>query len=318
MILHLPDPNTARQWCMSQRWDGHSIGYVPTMGALHEGHMSLIRRSLEENDLTCVSIFVNPLQFDDPGDLALYPNDLRKDIEMLDQIGCDMVYVGELHEFFPELANNTSIGGNGAKGIKLENAGAVAMGLEGEHRPGHLDGVRTIVSRLFQTVGPCRAYFGEKDFQQTLVVKELAQELGYPEIIVCPVSREASGLARSSRNVRLSNEQRKLAGTIYQALTNAKQRWENGERSATELNKAMRSTLKVAGIKIEYAEVRDPAKWSAKSPRGRLQRAQALIAVQIGNVRLIDNMRLDRAVQSGTAVDSVAQTDSALTMSQNS
>jgi len=290
MILHLPDPKTAQQWCESQRWDGRSIGYVPTMGALHEGHLSLIRRSLIENDATCVSIFVNPLQFDDPEDLKRYPNDLRQDIEMLDAIGCDMVFVGELHEFFP--------GTGSSDNIELEPAGPAGAGLEGDHRPGHLDGVRTIVSRLFQTVGPCRAYFGEKDFQQTLVVRALAKELGYPQIVVCPVSRTVTGLARSSRNVLLTDDEREQASVIYRALVTARQRWDNGERDAGRLQEAMQSVLlgsEIDGLELEYAEIRDPDNWTADMPQGQLPRAQALIALRLGRVRLIDNMRLDRS-----------------------
>ncbi len=260
---------------------------MPTMGALHEGHLSLIRRALLENDVACVSIFVNPLQFDDPADLERYPNDLRQDIKMLDDIGCDMVYVGELDEFFPETADGSE--------IELEAAGAAGMGLEGDHRPGHLDGVRTIVNRLFQTVGPCRAYFGEKDFQQTLVVRQLASELGYPDVVVCPISREVSGLARSSRNVLLTDQEKEQAVAIYRALVDVRQRWDNGERDADALTKAMHASLKSSGLDVEYAQVRDPRNWTASPPKGNLPRAQALIAVRLGKVRLIDNMRLDRA-----------------------
>lgn len=303
MILHLPDPKTARQWCESQRWDGRSIGYVPTMGALHEGHLSLIRRALLENDVACVSIFVNPLQFDDPADLERYPNDLRKDIQMLDEIGCDMVYVGELEEFFPETADGSE--------IAMEAAGPAGLGLEGDHRPGHLDGVRTIVDRLFKTVGPCRAYFGEKDFQQTLVVRQLADELGYPEIIVCPISREVNGLARSSRNVLLTDEEKQQAVAIYRALVDTRQRWENGERDASELSKTMQATLAAGGLEVEYAQVRDPRNWTASEPNGNLPRAQALIAVRLGKVRLIDNMRLDRAGPGTEALEIETGTTSA-------
>jgi len=308
MILHLPDPKTARQWCESQRWDGQNIGYVPTMGALHEGHLSLVRRSLIENDVTCVSIFVNPLQFDDSEDLKRYPNDLRADVEMLDAIGCDMVYVGELYEFFPEISS--------IEDIAMEKAGAAGHGLEGDHRPGHLDGVRTIVSRLFQTVGPCRAYFGEKDFQQTLVVRELAKQLGYPQIVVCPVSRTVTGLARSSRNVRLTDTQRQQATIIYRALVSARQRWDNGERNAGQLQRAMESVLasaegEIDDFEVEYAEVRDPENWSKVSPSGQLPRAQALVAARLGSVRLIDNMRLDltSSATDTRKIDEAACTD---------
>ena len=154
--------------------------------------------------------------------------------------------------------------------------------------------VRTIVERLFRTVGPSSAYFGEKDFQQTLVVSDLAREMGYPTIVVCPTVREDSGLALSSRNVRLSRDEKNLAQQIYPALLAARDAWQSGERTADGLSAAMADCLNHDGLTLEYAEVRDPAQWTAQLPQTPLERAQALIAVRIGSVRLIDNLRLDR------------------------
>ncbi len=284
-IIELPDPSSARAWCTDARSAGNTIGYVPTMGALHDGHLSLVRRSVAENDKTVVSIFVNPLQFDDPDDLAKYPRDMQSDIDMLRSVGCDMVYFGTLEGFFPELDDLNDL-------VKLDS-GPNGAGLEGDLRPGHLDGVRTIVNRLFTTVGDCRAYFGEKDFQQTLVVTDLATQMGYPEIVVCPTLREPSGLAMSSRNQRLNDIERQRASCIFRALQAADVAWQNGERDADALRASMRKVLSEAGVEVEYADVRDPEAWTANSPFGELARAQALIAIRMGDVRLIDNMRLE-------------------------
>ncbi len=286
-MLHLPDPPSAHGWCSAQREAGRSVGYVPTMGALHEGHLSLVRRSLEENDVTCVSIFVNPLQFDDPGDYERYPRDHEADRRELERVGCDMAFEGTLSGFFPELES--------LENIPLRDPGPHGWGLEGEHRPGHLAGVRTIVERLFRTVGPCRAYFGEKDFQQCLVVRDLAAEMGYPEVLVCPTSRERSGLARSSRNVQLNDLDKRRAACVYRALARARELWRSGVHEAESLRAVMREELEGADVEVEYADVRDPQHWQADSPRGTMARAQALIAIRIGGVRLIDNMRLDAA-----------------------
>lgn len=287
MLLQLPDPESAQRWCQQQRAAGRSIGFVPTMGALHEGHLSLVRRSVADNDVTCVSIFVNPLQFDDPADFRSYPRDRERNARLLERVGCDMVFLGSLAGFFPE--------SDTAENIPLQDPGPHAAGLEGDCRPGHLAGVRTIVERLFRTVGPCRAYFGEKDFQQSLVVEDLARNMGFPEVTVCPTSREPSGLARSSRNVLLNDIERQRATCIYRALTRARAAWRAGVRDAERLRAIMREALDAGGVELEYADLRDPLAWQAESPQGNLPRAQALIAVRIGKVRLIDNMRLDAA-----------------------
>ena len=199
MTIHLVSPALAQKWCDEQRSTG-SLGFVPTMGALHEGHLSLVSRSIEENDYTCASIFVNPLQFDNTSDLDAYPKTFESDFEQLESLGCDMVFTGTLAQFFPEVTD--------IKHIDRKDPGPAGKGLEAEHRPGHLEGVYLIVERLFQTVGDCRAYFGEKDFQQTLVVRTLANRLKDQgcdiDIVTCPTIREESGLAMSSRNQRLS------------------------------------------------------------------------------------------------------------------
>ncbi len=285
MIVELPTPQRAAQWCIAQRSAGRTLGFVPTMGALHEGHLSLVRHAVAHNDATCVSIFVNPLQFNDTDDFERYPRDHDADKKMLQDEGCDMVFTGTLTQFFPAAKS--------PQDIKPCDPGKFARGLEGDYRPGHFAGVCTIVEQLFKTAGQCTAYFGAKDFQQTLVVKDLAGSMGYPDIAVRPTVREKDGLAMSSRNVLLSANDRMRATCLYHALVSAKNLWQQGERDAQALRTAMHSVLLEAGVEIEYADVRDPQMWQAKPPEGTMHRARGLVAVRLGNVRLIDNMQLD-------------------------
>ena len=288
-IDSLPDPQSASRWCAQQRTDRNTIGYIPTMGALHRGHISLVARAVRENKVACASIFVNPLQFDNPDDLENYPRDLDSDAALLERAGCAMVYTGTLTEFFPEVAG---VGELKPNEIAPVDAGPAAHGLEGAHRPGHLQGVCAIVARLFATVGPCNAYFGEKDFQQTLVIKNLARRFDDINIIVCPTVREASGLALSSRNGRLDCGQQAVAANLYQALLAAKEAWRAGTRNAAKLESVMAARLDDAHIRVEYAAIRDPENWREHSPGGELQRARALVAAWVDGVRLIDNLDL--------------------------
>jgi pantoate--beta-alanine ligase len=225
------------------------------------------------------------LQFEDSKDYNAYPRNLDSDLTTLEQQGCTMVFVGSLGQFFPEIVD--------LQEIKTLGAGRYGRGLEGTFRPGHLDGVRTIIDRLFRTVGPVNAYFGEKDFQQTLVVSDLAAQIGYPQVVVCPTVRDESGLALSSRNALLSSPQKKQAHSIYQALLAAHQIWTTGERRPETLASTMLEILKNTDLGVEYAEVRDPTAWTETTPKTPLQQAQALIAARIGGVRLIDTLRLD-------------------------
>lgn len=286
VMLQLESPIDAERWCADQRHHGETLGFVPTMGALHKGHLSLVTRARAENSVCCASIFINPLQFEDRRDYETYPRDTESDLALLEAEGCDMVFMGNLKQFFPEVCNLNE--------IDILPAGPHGLGLEEKFRPGHLDGVRTIVERLFRTVGVSRVYFGEKDFQQTLVVSDLAREMGYPSIVVCPTVREDSGLALSSRNVLLSQDEKSRAQQIYPALLAARDAWLSGERTAGGLGAVMTDHLNHGGIVVEYAEVRDPARWTAEPPQSPLERAQALIAARVGSVRLIDNLRLDQ------------------------
>ncbi len=283
-MIRFDNPDEAGEWCDSIRGQSKSIGFVPTMGALHDGHLSLVRAAREHNDLVCASIFVNPLQFNNPDDLNNYPRDLDSDSAQLAETGCDMVFTGRLNQFFPGLEHPDQ--------INLLDPGPFAHGLEGEHRPGHFAGVYTIVDRLFRCVGACRAYFGEKDYQQSLVIRDLATTLKGIDVIVCPTVREDSGLAMSSRNVLLDNQNRKTAAVIYQALIAARQSWQQGIRQADELSRVMRTVLDQPGISIEYATARDLDHWTTFEPTHILQKARAFIAIQLAGVRLIDNLQL--------------------------
>ena len=290
-IERIPDPRRAAEWCEARRAAGASLGFVPTMGALHAGHLSLVGRALEENELACVSVFVNPLQFDEASDLSSYPRDFDGDAELLERVGCQMVFTGTLAQFFPGELNDDGT----LPAERLLDPGPSARGLEGACRTGHFEGVATIVDRLFEVVRPDAAYFGQKDFQQSLVVSDLAARRGGPRIVVCPISREPSGLARSSRNERLTPAERELAACLSGALAAAAGAWRDGERDAGRLEALLHAALEHRGVEVEYATLRESHRWSARPPTGDLERAVALVAARIGEVRLIDNHLLDEA-----------------------
>jgi len=253
------------------------------MGALHAGHLGLVQRARAENDRVCVSVFVNPLQFDDPGDFERYPRDLEADARLLEEAGCDALFSGRLEQFFPEA--------RGPSSIALLDPGPAARGLEGDHRPGHFAGVATICARLFEIVAPARAYFGEKDYQQCLVVSHLAARRGGPRIVVCPTSRDPDGLARSSRNALLDPAGRARALAIPRALFAARAAWGEGLRDVGRLEALLLEELRRAELEVEYARVRSPARLDQAPPDGRAaDDARALIAARVGRVRLIDNL----------------------------
>ena len=287
-LLFFQTPAEAAQWCAEQRSEGRTLGFVPTMGALHEGHLALVAAARADCERVCVSLFVNPLQFDDPSDLEGYPRDLDGDRERLTAAGCDMFFTGTLQGFFP--GRLTEDGRLPAE--QRVDPGPSAVGLEGEARPGHFSGVATICRRLFELVEPERAYFGRKDYQQCLVVRDLARARGGPEVIVCPTVRAPSGLALSSRNARLSAGDRERAAALFAALVSTREQWIAGERRAPVLARGLQSELQRAGFAIEYAAVRDSTAWSAEEPAGELVHAVALAAVRLGGVRLIDNLVL--------------------------
>lgn len=278
-VIACDAPQAAQVLIAERAARGDRIGFVPTMGALHEGHLELVRRARSLCDWVVVSIFVNPLQFDDPRDLERYPRDFAKDTRLLESAGADLAFTGTLEQFFPGVQGR----------VARLDPGPCAQGLEGALRPGHFEGVATIVARLFEIVRPELAIFGQKDFQQTLVVRELARRLGAPRILVAPTVREASGLAMSSRNVFLKPEELPRALAIQASLRAAHALYQGGVHDAGTLGAFMRGRLAQAGLEIQYATVRDPDAWTAEEPRGDLARAVALIAVKLGSVRLIDN-----------------------------
>jgi len=287
------NPELAREDCARVRGLGLSIGLVPTMGALHAGHLALVRRAVSECEHTVVSVFVNPLQFDEPSDFERYPREFDGDAALLEEAGASAVFTGTPDEFFPEGADGGSLG--------MLDPGPRALGLEGEYRPGHFAGVATVVARLFEITRPDRAYFGAKDYQQSLVVEDLARSMGYPEVVVCPTVREPSGLALSSRNALLSAEARERGLALSRALEAGRRAWAGGERGASRLREALLSELGDPELELDYAEIRDPARWSAGRLAGSLEAAHALIAARVGGVRLIDNARLDTRVGSSAA-----------------
>lgn len=257
------------------------LGLVPTMGYLHEGHLSLVRRAKQECGVAAVSIFVNPTQFGPNEDFARYPRNLERDLELLAGVQTDLVFTPAASEVYPP-GHATAVA-----------VGGVTDVLEGAVRPGHFGGVATVVCKLFNMVQPTRAYFGQKDAQQTIVIAKMVRDLDMPvEVIVCPTVREPDGLAMSSRNVYLAVDERRAATVLYRALGAADARFKAGERSGQALRTLMRETLSTeAGAGIEYVSVADRfslRELDAVPPEGAL----ASIAVKLGKTRLIDNVLL--------------------------
>ncbi len=274
-----------RQFADAARKDGKTIGLVPTMGAFHKGHTSLIQRCQSENDISIVTVFVNPLQFNEPDDFKSYPRDMEQDMEILEDLSVDLVFAPEQEEMYPEPV------------LLGFSAGALTSELEGEYRPGHLEGVFTIVAKLFNIAGQCRAYFGEKDYQQLLTVRQMVKDLCMPvEIISCPTVREADGLALSSRNVLLSQEQREAAPHLYKTLLEGKQLIEEGENKPSRVIKKMQRSLKVhPRINLQYLDIRNASDFSV--PPKITEPVRILLAVQIDEIRLIDNVTAEAAAK---------------------
>ena len=260
-----------------------SIGFVPTMGALHQGHLSLLEKSLSENDLTVMSIFVNPTQFNNAEDLDKYPRTLERDVQIMQDLSNNIiVYAPEVADIYEGNTISESFDYDG-----LENQ------MEGKHRPGHFDGVGTIVKRLFEIVQPNKAYFGEKDFQQLQIVKKLVSKYKIPvDVIGCPIHREANGLAMSSRNERLSDTTREKAAIIYQILNLAKEIFKTN--SAEETIKFVEKEFKkYPEFELEYFEIADEAILLPVSEKESDKKYRGFIAIFIENIRLIDNISLN-------------------------
>lgn len=257
-----------------------SLGFVPTMGALHDGHLALIRESHRENEITVCSIYVNPTQFSNADDLARYPRTIDRDIEMLESVGCNVLFCPSNEEVYPEKSR-----------IKFD-FGPLEQVMEGKFRPGHFSGVATVVSKLFNIVQPSKAYFGQKDFQQFKIVECLVQELKFNVQLRCvPIQREKDGLAMSSRNMRLDNEQRKNAIVFYESLQMAKRRLEEGLSMSLVREEIKKHCESKPGVKLEYLELTDTSNFVQRE--SVTSKAILLIAGYVGEVRLIDNLLLN-------------------------
>ncbi len=267
---------------------GKGVGFVPTMGALHAGHISLITSSKSECKVTVCSIFVNPTQFNDQSDFDKYPVTIDKDLEMLSDAGCDILFLPTVKEMYPE----------GFSDAKAVDFGFLAETLEGEHRPGHFGGMAQIVEKLLLAVKPDRLYMGQKDYQQQLIVRALIKKRKLnTKLVTIATMREKDGLAMSSRNVRLDKEARKLAVELSKALKGVKK--EIGKTDVRHKTVDIRlikekATKKLSaknGIELEYFEIRNAE--TLKPPTGKKEKLVALVAAKIGGVRLIDNMKLN-------------------------
>ncbi|MBP8760148.1 MAG: pantoate--beta-alanine ligase [Parabacteroides sp.] len=258
---------------------GKKVGLVPTMGALHAGHISLVKRCVAENDVCVVSIFVNPTQFNNPNDLLTYPRTLDEDCQLLESSGCTYVFAPSVEEMYPEPDN------------RVFDFGTVAQVMEGARRPGHFNGVAQIVSKLFYAVKPDVSYFGEKDFQQIAVIRAMVKQLGIPvEIVDCPIQRESDGLALSSRNTRLTPEQRQkapvIARTLKESVTFVP------EKSVQQVIDYVVSTLNnVPDMSVEYFEIVDGNTLESISNWSDTTYPVGCITVYCGEVRLIDNVK---------------------------
>jgi pantoate--beta-alanine ligase len=259
---------------------GQRVGFQPTMGALHAGHRANFARARRENGFLVGSIFVNPLQFGPGEDLDAYPRDLDTDLEVCAAEGVDLVFTPEEWELWPR-----------PPGVRL-CVGELAERLEGARRPGHLDGVATVVAKLLNLVGPCRAYFGEKDAQQLAVIRRMVADLGFPnELVACPTVREADGLALSSRNAYLAPEARRAAPVLYRALEAGRAAWRAGERDPAKLERVAAELVETEpAVALQYLALVDPDSFA---PVAAAEAGQVLaVAARLGGARLIDNVVL--------------------------
>ena len=276
----LKSKKTLIDYVERQREMGKKIGFAPTMGALHQGHLSLYKAAKKENDEVISSIFVNPTQFNNPDDFQKYPKTLEKDIELLEKAGVDAVYVPNVEEMYPDGLNSKKYDFDG-----LENE------MEGKYRPGHFDGVGTIVEELFRQVQPHNAYFGEKDYQQLAIIKKMVEKTKLPvKIHGVPTLREEDGLAMSSRNVRLTETQRKEATIIYETLTKVKEWFK--VISPEEIKQRVTEIFKNSNFELEYFVIADEEMLKEANAIDENKEYRAFIVAYAGEVRLIDNMHL--------------------------
>ncbi|MBO5798451.1 MAG: pantoate--beta-alanine ligase [Paludibacteraceae bacterium] len=258
---------------------GKTVGFVPTMGALHEGHLTLVRRCAAENDVCVVSIFVNPTQFNNKHDLETYPRNLEADIKLLQSAGCDVLFAPSESEIYPE------------PDTRRFDFGTLDKVMEGAYRPGHFNGVAQVVSRLFNIIKPTRAYFGEKDFQQLAIIREMVKQYNVPvEIVGCPIAREESGLALSSRNQRLSAEGKAAALSISKALFGSV--YLKNEKSVSELKAWVIDKINSDPmLEVEYFDIVDALSLESIENWDETDNAVGCVTVYCGDVRLIDNIQ---------------------------
>ena len=280
-MLVIKDINLAKKHLREVKLKRRIIGFVPTMGALHEGHLSLIRKAREDCDVVVVSIFVNPAQFGPGEDFERYPRDLDCDLKLCEIEGVDFVFVPSEKDMYGEDFSTW-----------VEVTGKITQTLEGAFRPGHFRGVTTVLTKLFNIVLPDRSYFGEKDYQQALIVKKMVKELNFDtQIVLMPTIREKDGLAWSSRNTYLNREERKAARILYQSLIRAKTEIQSGEDNPSRIISLLEEFIREEPLaKIDYIALVDPETLEPlKEINGEVLVA---LAVRIGGVRLIDNMRI--------------------------
>ena len=276
----LKSKKTLIDYVERQREMGKKIGFAPTMGALHQGHLSLYKAAKKENDEVISSIFVNPTQFNNPDDFQKYPKTLEKDIELLEKAGVDAVYVPNVEEMYPDGLNSKKYDFDG-----LENE------MEGKYRPGHFDGVGTIVEELFRQVQPHNAYFGEKDYQQLAIIKKMVEKTKLPvKIHGVPTLREEDGLAMSSRNVRLTETQRKEATIIYETLEKVKEWFK--VISLEEIKQKVTDIFRNSNFELEYFVIADEEMLKEANAIDENKEYRAFIVAYADTVRLIDNMHL--------------------------
>lgn len=272
-----------QKWLGLVKTKGQSVGFVPTMGALHQGHVSLVKRALEDNDNVVVSIFVNPTQFDNPEDLDKYPRTLEKDTELLSKVSANiLVYAPTVHNIYKDQVKSESF-----------SFGGLEFEMEGKFRTGHFDGVGTIVKRLFEIVKPDNAYFGEKDFQQLAIIKAMVEihKLSV-NVVGCPIHRESNGLAMSSRNERLKPEYKKAAPFIYKTLKSAKKQF--GTKSAKQVTEWVEKQFdKHTLLELEYFTIADTETLKPVKRKSNKKLYRAFIAVYADDIRLIDNIALN-------------------------
>lgn len=272
-----------QNWIDKQHLAVGNIGFVPTMGALHAGHISLINAAKKENVLTVSSIFVNPVQFNDPKDFEKYPVTIERDIFLLEEAGCDVLFIPPIKEIYPD----------GIAAKKYFELGFIETVLEGKSRPGHFQGVCMVVERLLKIVRPDRLYLGQKDYQQCMIITKLIELMelkGKIEVVISPTLREPNGLAMSSRNMRLSIEEKEKASAIYQSLSLIKKLYK--KENLAMLKQKAQLLLEEAGLKPDYIEIVDATDLSMINDRETNKKAIALVAAFMNEVRLIDNMLL--------------------------